>query len=61
MLQALNLKDRNALGSLRRGCPDFPAPIRLGKRTIAWFEDEVLAWLESQQRVPAWPGREVSA
>ncbi len=26
----------------------FPQPIRLGKRSVGWLEDEVLAWLQSR-------------
>lgn len=26
----------------------FPAPIRLGERSVAWREDEVEAWLKSR-------------
>jgi prophage regulatory protein len=28
----------------------FPAPISLGPRSVAWFEDEILAWLASRPR-----------
>ena len=28
----------------------FPAPIEIGPNKIAWFEDEILAWLESPPR-----------
>lgn len=27
----------------------FPKPIRLGANSTGWFEDEVLAWLESRR------------
>ena len=29
---------------------EFPRPIRVGKRSVRWKEDEVLAWLESRER-----------
>jgi prophage regulatory protein len=29
--------------------PDFPRPIRIGKRAIAYREDEIIAWLEQRQ------------
>src|SRR6188768_54459 len=29
----------------------FPAPMRTGPNSIGWFEDEVVAWLESRPRV----------
>ena len=28
----------------------FPRPIRIGPRSVRWFEDEVLAWMESRER-----------
>ena len=33
--------------------PDFPKPIRLGKRAVGWRESEVIAWLESRERTTA--------
>ena len=29
---------------------DFPRPIRVGKRSVRWFEDEILKWMESRKR-----------
>ena len=29
---------------------EFPKPIRVGKRSVRWFEDEVLGWMESRER-----------
>lgn len=29
---------------------DFPRPVRLGKRAVAWREREVLKWIESRER-----------
>ena len=29
---------------------EFPAPVRLGQRAVAWHLDEVLRWLESRPR-----------
>jgi len=29
---------------MRRG--EFPASVRVGHRKVAWFEDEISAWLE---------------
>ena len=26
----------------------FPKPVRIGKRAVAWIEDEVLAWQEAK-------------
>jgi hypothetical protein len=35
----------------------FPEPVRTGKRSCAWREDEVLAWLESRERGGRFDGR----
>lgn len=32
---------------IRRGL--FPAPVRLGARSVAWHSHQVLAWIESRQ------------
>ncbi len=29
---------------------DFPLPVRLGKRTVAWRESEVFEWIDSRER-----------
>ena len=29
---------------------NFPKPIQVGKRSVRWFEDEVVAWMESRKR-----------
>ena len=29
---------------------DFPKPVRVGVRAVAWHEDEVVAWIESRPR-----------
>ena len=34
---------------------DFPRPIRVGKRSVRWFEDEILKWMESRERAGAPP------
>lgn len=28
----------------------FPKPIRVGKRSVRWFEDEILEWMETRAR-----------
>ena len=28
----------------------FPAPVRIGKRAVAWRESEVLDWIRSRQK-----------
>ena len=56
LIEALGCKDRNGLDAIRRGgCKDFPKPVKIGNRTIAWFEDEILAWMESLGRTPNKP------
>lgn len=30
--------------------PDFPKPIKLGRKAVGWFYQEVRDWLESRQR-----------
>ena len=29
----------------------FPAPVKLGPNSIAWYEDEILAWMACRPRV----------
>lgn len=29
--------------------PSFPRRVRLGSRSVGWFEHELVAWLESKQ------------
>lgn len=29
---------------------DFPLPLSLGERAVAWKEDEIMAWIESRPR-----------
>ncbi len=35
----------------------FPKAVRIGERTCAWREDEVLAWLEARERGGRFDGR----
>lgn len=28
----------------------FPRPIRVGKRSVRWIEDEILEWMERRER-----------
>lgn len=30
------------------GSGDFPQPIRIGKRAVAWKESEIKAWIDSR-------------
>jgi prophage regulatory protein len=32
------------------GAGKFPAPVQIGPNSIAWFEDEIDAWLASRPR-----------
>ena len=34
---------------------DSPKPIRVGKRSVRWFEAEVLDWMESRERCGSSP------
>jgi len=34
---------------------NFPIRIRLGQRSVAWYEDEIIKWLETRPRGPALP------
>ena len=38
---------------MKRG--DFPQPVKLGARMVAWRESDVTAWLDSRQTVSATP------
>ena len=33
----------------------FPEPIRVGKRSVRWFADEIAAWMESRERAGSPP------
>ena len=35
---------------LRIGEGDFPAPVRIGAKAVAWRRDELEAWLSSRPR-----------
>jgi len=35
----------------------FPKAVRIGERTCAWREDEVLAWLQTRERGGRFDGR----
>jgi prophage regulatory protein len=36
---------------LNNGRHGFPAPVRLGARSVGWHEAEIARWLENRQRV----------
>jgi prophage regulatory protein len=53
-VQALTGLSRSTLYNfISRGM--FPAPVRLGLRSVAWRKSQVSAWIESRQ-----PAREVA-
>jgi prophage regulatory protein len=29
--------------------PDFPPPLRLGKRAVGWRESEIFTWMDSRE------------
>ncbi|NDR59199.1 AlpA family phage regulatory protein [Pseudoruegeria sp. M32A2M] len=33
--------------------PEFPKPVRLGKRAVAWRESDILAWMNGRQSTAA--------
>lgn len=57
-LKLLKLRHVMAMTSLARStiyryCSDnnFPKPVKLGKRNVAWVESEVQAWIEHKSRL----------
>ena len=48
--RALSL-GRTSVNNLVRTDPTFPRPVRLTKRAVAWFRDEVEAWARTLPRV----------
>ena len=38
----------------------FPAPVSTGENSVAWFEDEVDAWLANRPRVNYAPGQQAA-
>ena len=41
----------SSIRRLRKTDPDFPSPVQLTKRAIAWRRDEVEAWAEAREQV----------
>lgn len=33
--------------------PEFPKPVRLGKRAVAWRESEIIAWMNGRESTAA--------
>ena len=40
---------RSALYALMKAC-EFPRPLRIGARAVAWLEDEVEEWIRKRPR-----------
>ena len=40
---------------------DFPRPVKLGARAVAWWEDEVLEWMEQRPRSTGYTNRKRNA
>ena len=48
VIEAVSLKKTTVYALIRRGL--FPTPIRLGLRSVAWYETEINDWLKSRAR-----------
>lgn len=44
--EATGLSKSHLYAMIRRG--EFPAPVRLSARAVAWRESDVMAWIESR-------------
>lgn len=44
---------RSSLYDIRKNDPTFPKPVLLSEKTVAYYEDEIDAWLESKRQVEA--------
>ena len=43
-----NMPDSTLYYLMNQG--DFPKPLKLGKRTVAWKRSEIEAWIQSRER-----------
>jgi prophage regulatory protein len=43
-----NMPDSTLYYLMNKG--DFPKPLKLGKRTVAWKRSEIEAWIQSRER-----------
>lgn len=59
VLLITGLGKTNLYGQIRSG--DFPAPVRLGPRAVAWRSDAVTAWVESRPVAQGLEGKGISA
>ena len=48
VIEAVSLKKSNIYDLIRRGI--FPVPIRLGLRSVGWYETEINDWLQNRAR-----------
>ena len=48
VIEAVSLKKTTVYDLIRRGI--FPVPIRLGLRSVGWYETEINDWLQSRAR-----------
>jgi len=48
VIEAVSLKKTAVYDLVRRGL--FPVPIRLGLRSVGWYEPEINDWLQSRAR-----------
>ena len=48
VLQYINLSSSTLYYLIDKG--DFPKPIKIGKRTVAWFQEEIDRWINSRPR-----------
>jgi len=49
VLERIGLRTTELYDLVREG--QFPAPVPLGKRAVAWIESEVEAWIEERVRM----------
>jgi len=48
VIEAVSLKKSTIYDLIRRGV--FPVPIRLGLRSVGWYETEINDWLQNRAR-----------
>ena len=48
VIEAVCLKKTTVYALIRRGI--FPVPIRLGLRSVGWYETEINDWLQNRAR-----------
>jgi len=48
VIEAVSLKKTTVYDLIRRGI--FPVPIRLGLRSVGWYETEINDWLQNRAR-----------